>query len=129
MDTKLSRLAAILALSIGLMAVFAGGRVLLGTLPDYYVIDWLPIYNFTVGVITALVTTILLWRNGRQAMLAAAGTLAAHMFVMLILMVGYRDVVASDSLRAMSVRIVTWIVILALVYFAGRSRTTVGATT
>jgi len=26
-------------------AVFAGGRVLLGILPDYYIIDWLPVYN------------------------------------------------------------------------------------
>ena len=31
------------------MAVFAGGRVLLGTLPDYYLIDWLPTYNFVIG--------------------------------------------------------------------------------
>ena len=55
MNTKLLKAAAIIAWIIGGMAVFAGGRVLLGTLPDYYVIDWLPIYNFIVGLITVLV--------------------------------------------------------------------------
>lgn len=48
-----NRIAALLALVIGLMAIFAGGRVLLGILPDYYVIDWLPVYNFIMGAVSA----------------------------------------------------------------------------
>lgn len=71
MNTKLLKAAAIIAWIIGGMAVFAGGRVLLGTLPDYYVIDWLPIYNFIVGLITVLVTAVLMWRDSRYALPAA----------------------------------------------------------
>jgi len=65
MNTKRSKAAAIIAWIIGGMAVFAGGRVLLGTPPVYYVIDWLPIYNFVVGLMTVLLTAVLIWQNGR----------------------------------------------------------------
>ncbi|MBE2223717.1 MAG: hypothetical protein IAF02_19410, partial [Anaerolineae bacterium] len=77
MNSKLSKAAAILAWIIGGMAIVAGGRVLLGTLPDYYVVDWLPIYNFVVGVVTVLVTAVLIWRNSRYALPAAVATLTA----------------------------------------------------
>jgi hypothetical protein len=114
MNTKLTKIAAVLAFIIGAMAVFAGGRVLLGTDPGYYVIDWLPVYNFTVGMITVLVTAVLIWKNSRYAWPAAVATLSAHILVMLSLLVAYRDVVAPDSLRAMTIRIVVWLIILAL---------------
>ena len=42
MNTTLNKIAAILAFGIGAMAVFAGGKVLLGNDPGYYVINWLP---------------------------------------------------------------------------------------
>ena len=46
-------IAATLALVIGVMAIIAGGQVLfLGCDPGYYVIDWLVVYNFTVGVLS-----------------------------------------------------------------------------
>ena len=118
MNKKLLKAAAIIAWMIGWMAVFAGGRVLLGTLPDYYVIDWLPIYNFIVGVVTVLVTAILIWRNSRYALPAAAGTCIAHVLVLLVLLTSFRDVVARDSLVAMTVRSVTWTIILALMFKA-----------
>lgn len=114
MNSKLSKVAAILAWIIGVMAVVAGGRVLLGTLPDYYVIDWLPIYNFTVGVVTLLLTAVLIWRNSRLALPAAVATLTTHILIMLVLQAAYREVVARDSLVAMTVRITTWVIILML---------------
>jgi hypothetical protein len=114
MNTKRSKIAAVLALVIGAMAIFAGGRVLLGTDPGYYVIDWLPVYNFAVGVVTMGVTAVLIWRNGRYARPATMATFAAHTLVMLILLAAYRDVVAPDSLVAMTVRIVVWLIILVL---------------
>ena len=116
MKTKRSRAAAIIAWIIGGMAVFAGGRVLLGTLPDYYVINWLPIYNFSVGLVTVLVTAVLIWRNSRYALPAAIVTLTAHILVLLVLLTVYRDVVAKDSLVAMVVRSVTWAIILVLMF-------------
>ena len=114
MTIKRTQIAAALALIIGAMAVFAGGRVLLGTDPGYYVIDWLPVYNFAVGLVTLAVTAALIWRNGRYARPAAIATFAAHALVMLSLLVAYRDVVAPDSLVAMTIRIVVWLIILVL---------------
>jgi len=122
MNTKLPKIAAVLALIIGAMAVFAGGRVLLGADPGYYVINWLPVYNFTVGVITVLVTAVLIWRNGRYAQPAAVATLSAHVLTMIILLTAYRDVVAPDSLVAMTVRIIAWVVILILLRAAAQSK-------
>jgi hypothetical protein len=115
MNIKRTQTAAVLAFIIGAMAVFAGGRVvLLGILPDYYVIDWLPVYNFIMGLVTVGITAVLIWRNGRYARPAAVATFATHALVMLILLAAYRDVVALDSLAAMTVRLVAWAVILAL---------------
>ena len=54
MNTTLNKIAAVLAFIIGAMAAFAGGQVLLGKVPDYYVINWLPVYNYTVGILTVL---------------------------------------------------------------------------
>lgn len=39
MKINLNKNAAVLAFIVGAMAVFAGGQVLLGKLPDYYVIN------------------------------------------------------------------------------------------
>lgn len=116
-----------LALIIGAMAIVAGGRVLLGVMPDYYVIDWLPVYNFSAGVVTVLVTAVLLWKRHRLALPAAVATFAAHGVVMAVLIAFYNDVVASDSLVAMTVRLTVWAVILLLLFVASRrSGATIG---
>lgn len=111
-----TKIAAILALIIGAMAIFAGGRVLLGMLPDYYVIDWLPVYNFTVGVVTVFVTAVFLWKGHRLAGHAAVVTFLGHALVMTILLVFYQAVVAPDSITAMSVRLMVWATILSLLF-------------
>jgi len=50
---SLNKIAAGLSFIIGAMAVVAGGQViLLGEQMDYYVIGWLPNYNFVVGLIS-----------------------------------------------------------------------------
>ena len=116
MNTTLNKTAAILAFVIGLMAVFAGGKTLLGNLPDYYVINWLPLYNYTMGVLTVFVTAPLLWINSKLAAPAGITTFILHALIMLILQVAYADVVAVDSLVAMTIRLGTWFVILALTF-------------
>ena len=110
----LNKIAAVLAFVIGAMAVFAGGKMLLGVPPDYYVIDWLLIYNFTVGFVSVFFSSVLIWRNSRLALPVAIATIAAHAIVMLILLTAYRPVVAPDSLVAMTVRLVVWSAILIL---------------
>lgn len=116
----LNRIASILALVIGLMAVFAGSKVLLGILPDYYVIDWLPIYNFALGLVSAFVSSIVIWKNNRFAMPAAIGTFGLHAVVMLILQTAYREVVAPDSIVAMTVRLFVWALIIFLLFLQQR---------
>jgi hypothetical protein len=127
MKTILLRIAAVLAFIIGAMAVFAGGQVLLGKTPDYYVIDWLPVYNYTVGILTVFVTAVLIWTNNRLALPAAVGTFAVHALVMLVLQIAYREVVAVDSLVAMTVRLTIWIVILTLMLFQVKTNKVVRA--
>jgi hypothetical protein len=116
----MQKIASILAFIIGAMAIFAGGQVLLGRDPGYYVINWLPTLNFLVGVLTFLFTAILIWKNHPWALTAAIATLSVHVLVMLILLTAYRDVVAPDSLVATTVRIVVWIVILVLLLIQAR---------
>ncbi len=120
---KLNKIAAILAFIIGAMAIFAGGQVIfLGKQMNYYVINWLPYYNFTMGLITFFLTALLIWKHSRYAMPAALLTFFAHGTIMVILLTAYRDVVAPDSIRAMSIRLVTWVIILALMYLQSRKK-------
>lgn len=125
MNISLNKIAALLALIIGAMAVFAGGKVLLGKVPDYYVIDWLPVYNYTVGILTVLVTAILLWVNHKLAVTIASATFAIHTLVMSILQTAYREVVAMDSIVAMTIRMTVWVIILALLYIQTRRNRTI----
>jgi hypothetical protein len=116
MKTTLNRIAAILALVIGGMAIFAGGQVLLGKDPGYYVINWLVLYNYTAGILTVFITTILIWTNHRVTLPAAIGTFGIHALVILILLTAYRGIVAPDSLVAMTIRLIVWLIILGLMF-------------
>jgi hypothetical protein len=115
--TFLNKIAAILAFIIGIMAVIAGGQVFLGKLPDYYVINWLPVYNFVLGLASAFFTAIVLWKNNRLALPTTVATFGLHALVMIILQTAYHEVVAPDSLMAMTVRLVVWAIILTLLLF------------
>jgi len=112
----LARIASILALIIGGMAVFAGMQVLLGNDPGYYVINWLPVYNYTVGILTISISAIHIWQRSKVAWFAAIATFGVHTLVMIVLQTTYRDVVAVDSIRAMTIRMVAWVVIIGLMY-------------
>lgn len=122
MKTILNKIASVLALVIGGMAIFAGIQVLLGNDPGYYVINWLPVYNYTAGILTVFITAILIWTNHCLALPVAITTIGIHAAVMVILQTAYRDVVAPDSIRAMTVRLVVWAVILGLMIAQARAR-------
>lgn len=113
----LNKIAAMLAFIIGAMAIFAGGKVLLGILPDYYVIGWLPPYNFTLGILSAFFASVVIWKNHPLTMPLALAIFGSHAVVMLILQTAYRHVVAPDSIAAMTARLATWLVILALLTY------------
>lgn len=118
---KLTKIASVLAFFIGVMAVFAGGQVvLLNKAIDYYVIAWLPVYNLVFGLLTVFLTTILLWKNSRLSLGAVVSSITSHFIVMMLLQTNYRSVVAPDSIRAMVIRLGFWFVILALVIIQTR---------
>ncbi len=120
MNSIFRKIAAAIAFIIGAMAIFAGSQVVLGKLMDYYVIDWLPIYNLILGLISSFITAILIWKGSKFALAAAIGTLASHGTVMLVLQMSYREVVAPDSIKAMTVRIVVWLIVLILMIIQAR---------
>jgi hypothetical protein len=120
MKTTLNKIASILAFLIGAMAIFAGAKPLLGSNPGYYVINWLPLYNYTIGVLTVFVTAILIWANSKIAMPAAIATFSVNVGVILILQTAYRGIVAPDSLQAMTIRVIAWVIILILMFFQAR---------
>ncbi len=120
MNTTLNKIASALASLIGGIAVVAGGLVLLGQETDYYVINWLLLYNYTVGILTVFLTAILIWKNNRLALPAAIATFVAHSSIMLILLTAYRGIVSAHSLEDMTVRITAWLIILTLMFFQAR---------
>ncbi len=122
MSQPWQKIAAVLALLIGVMAVFAGGKVLLGEDPGYYVINWVPVYNYTAGILTMAVTAPLIFRGHRLARPLAIATLGAHAAVLVVIATAYRDVVAQDSIRAMVVRLAVWLIIIGLLYTQARRR-------
>ena len=120
MKTILTKIASIISFIIGGMAVFAGAQVLLGNDPGYYVIDWLPIYNYTIGILTVFITSVYIFANSRFALPAAIGTFSLHALVMVTLQVVYRSTVAPDSIRAMTIRLIAWAIILGLMFIQAR---------
>lgn len=120
MSAFVNKIASVLAFLIGGMAIFAGGKVLLGIDPGYYVIQWVPVYNYTIGILTVFITAILIWTNSRFAPLAAVGTFSLHAVVMVLLQAVFRSTVASESIQAMTLRLIVWAVILGLMYAGSR---------
>lgn len=120
MNKILQKSAAILAFIIGAMAIFAGGKALLGIDPGYYVINWLLLYNYTMGILTVFITAVLIMKSSKYAMPAAISTFSLHALVMILLQTTFSNVVAADSIQAMIVRLVVWGVILSLMFLQRR---------
>ncbi len=120
MNKTFNKIAAVFTFIIGGMAIFAGGQVLLGNDPGYYVINWLPLYNYTMGIFSLFIVAGLIWVSNRYAPIMALVTFGLHASVMLIIQTVYKDVVASDSIRAMTVRLIVWSIILILMFVQTR---------
>lgn len=120
MRSNLNRVAAVLAWIIGGMGVLAGGQTLLGRLPGWNVISWLPVYNFVVGVLTVLIVAPLIWRNHRYALPAGLAVFGANLAVVLTLQVAFQDTVARESIAAMLLRLAVWAAIIGLLYWQAR---------
>lgn len=111
------KIAAVLTFFIGGFSIVAGAMAMRGWNPGYSVLGWLPVYNFAMGILTILVPTILIWRGSPDAMISAVLFCFIHAGVTALLLLAFRDTVATQSLLAMTFRVVIWLVILALLYF------------
>jgi len=110
------KIAGVLAFVIGALSIFAGGMAMRGWNPGYSVLGWLPVYNFVMGVLTVCVPAILLWKENRHAKTAALFFFGIHAGATVLLLLAFRDVVATQSLLAMTFRLIVWLVILALIH-------------
>jgi hypothetical protein len=113
---KRDRVAAILALVIGLLSVREGGSVLLGlTIPAYHVLPWLVWYNVTMGVVSVF-AGVGMWKQRAWSISLGLNILAFHgiVFLGLIGLEQYGQDVARTSIFAMLFRTFTWIVIYSL---------------
>ncbi len=109
----LKKIAAFLALFIGLMSVFAGTKVLLGIdTKDYHVLTWLVVYNVLMGLVS-LYAAWLMWKTDYRANNLITIILFAHLFVEIILRF-FSNTAASESKHAMLFRIFIWLVIMIL---------------
>ncbi len=109
----LKKIAAILALFIGFMSVFAGSKVLLGIdTKDYVILTWLVSYNVLFGVISIFVA-YLIWQNKVLARNLTFFILAMH-FLVFIYLKFMSTTVATESIGAMLFRTSIWIVIVVL---------------
>jgi hypothetical protein len=100
------------AVLFGLATIVAGARVLLGADPGYIVFRPLLIYNTAMG--TAYVATgIIAWRSLDQGKYAAATIFVFNFLVLgtIIYLYAAGSAVAVESLRAMTLRTVVWLVL------------------
>jgi hypothetical protein len=107
--------AGVLAFVIGALSIFAGGMAMRGWNPGYSVLGWLPVYNFVMGALTVFIPAILLWRESRHAGASALIFFGVHAGATVLLLLTFRDVVATQSILAMTFRLAVWLVILALI--------------
>lgn len=111
----LYKIAAIIALFIGIMSVISGLMVLLNyNIPDYNVLNWLVVYNVILGGIS-IIAAILIWKNNKSARKIILDILISHLLVCLYLYFLNQEV-ALESIKAMGFRVSVWTVIFLLTY-------------
>jgi len=109
----LKKIAAILALFIGLMSVFAGSKVLLGIdTKDYTILTWLVSYNVIFGFIS-IFAAYLIWKAKENSKYLTLFILSMH-FMVFIYLKFLSNTVASESVKAMIFRTSIWIFIVVL---------------
>ncbi len=109
----LKKIAAILALFIGLMSVFSGSKVLLGIdSKDYTILTWLVSYNVIFGIIS-IFAAYLIWKAKENSKSLTLFILVMH-FLVFIYLKFFSTEVASESVKAMLFRTSIWVVIVIL---------------
>lgn len=107
-------LLALVAVLFGLLTMFAGSRVLLGSDPGYIVFRPLLIYNSIMGGVYVM-AGIIAWRNIKPGTFMAATIFVLNLVVLAVIYFLYSKgtAIAVDSIRAMSLRTVVWLALFA----------------
>jgi hypothetical protein len=109
----LERSAAVVGLVFGLATLAAGGSVLLGRDPGYLVYRPLLLFNTAMGL-AYLYAGFEAWKRSERGYTAAGAILAVNAAVLVWIVYLFRtqaEVVAIDSVRAMTLRTVVWLVL------------------
>ena len=119
----LQRIMATVAVVFGIVTIIAGSRVLTGTDPGYTVFQPLLVYNTLMGV-AYIAGGLMIWRNIRRGKYVAASIFTLNLIVLggIAYLYFVSDGVAVDSLRAMTLRTVVWLVLLLGSVWLGRGK-------
>ena len=104
------RLPSLLGTIMGFLSILSGTKVLLGiSSPNYIVLQWLVIYNVSMGVV-AVFAGAGLWNIRSWAISLAGLIVASHGFVLALLVVFFLSgkSVAYQSILAMLFRTTIW---------------------
>lgn len=118
------RILALVAILFGLATIFAGSRVLSGADPGYIVFRPLLIYNTFMGF-AYIAAGITVWRSVVRGRLATGVIFVLNLLVLAAIGALYAtgDSVAIESVRAMALRTVVWLVLFVGCVSLGRGRT------
>jgi hypothetical protein len=115
MKNILEKIVAGVVFFIGLMAVIAGTRVLLGSsVPGYTVLPVLVSYNVFAGLVSIL-AGILIWKKHRFALLLSGIITVSHIGVLSSLLTIFNTAVAQESINTMIIRSAVWIILFLIV--------------
>lgn len=119
----LQNILALVGVLFGLVTLFAGTRVLLGADPGYIVFRPLLIYNTAMGV-AYIAAGVMAWRSLVRGRQAAAAIFVLNLLVLAAIGTLYATgkAVAIESVHAMTLRSVVWLVLfVGLAWLARRS--------
>jgi hypothetical protein len=110
---KKDRVAAILAIVLGLVSIREGGSVLLNVAtPSYPILPWLVWYNVAMGFVS-VVAGVGMWKQQEWGISLSVNILTFHsiVFISLVGLHQFGQTVAMISIFAMMFRTFSWIVI------------------
>lgn len=113
-EKSIQAILAAVAVLFGIATVAAGSRVLLGADPGYLVFRPLLIYNTVMGL-AYIAAGIVAWRSIAKGRFAAAVIFTLNLIVLggVVYLYATSAAVAVDSVRAMVLRTVVWLVLFA----------------
>ncbi|MBM3908300.1 MAG: hypothetical protein FJ363_09545 [Gemmatimonadetes bacterium] len=118
------RAAALIGVVFGLATLVAGGTVLLGRDPGYIVYRPLLVFNTVMGLVY-LYAGVEAWRRqaaGRTLAGLIATVNAGVLCWIVYLFQTTRDVVANDSVHAMTLRVSVWVALYAVLAWVWRRK-------